>query len=549
SVIDDKVRRILRVKFLLGLFDEEVKNYKGAANTKEHRQLVREVAEGGIVLLKNDNNVLPLNLKEIKSIAVIGPNASEARLGGGGSSQVGPPYSVSPLNALKFRALKNKYGNKVTVNYTKGCNMPNDLNEIPSSAFRPSSSSKEHGLKAEYFNNANLTGSPVITRIDKSVNFDWGGISPGKGIGNDNFSARWTGKLIPPKTGKYNLRLLSDDGSRLYLDNKLIVNSWWDHAPEAHEVVMDLVEGKEYDVRIEFYEKGGGALMKFGWIAPGSTMIQEAVEAAKKSDAAVVFVGLNNLIEGEGVDRENMLLPEGQDKLIEAVNAVNKNTIVVLVNGTPVNMEKWVEKVPSIMEVWYPGQEGGNAIVNILFGDVNPSGKLSVTFPKNLKDNPSYGNYPGGGGKVYYKEGIFVGYRHYDKNNIEPQFPFGHGLSYSEFEYSNLVVNPEQTEDGEVSVQVDIKNVSGREGKEVVQLYVTDEQSSLERPPKELKAFKKVSLKPGEKKTVRLKLDKSSLSFYDQGKKKWVAEPGDFEVLIGSSSRDIRLKDSFTLTD
>ena len=543
-VIDDKVRRILRVKFLLGLFDEEVKNYKGAANTKEHRRLVREAAEAGIVLLKNENNVLPLGIGKIKTIAVIGPNALHARHGGGGSSRVDPPYSVSPL-----KGLKNKCRGTITINYAKGCDMPDELNAIPLSAFRPSGTSEEYGLKGEYFNNIDFKGSPVLTRVDRTIDFDWAEDSPAKGIGNDNFSVRWSGKLIPPKTGKYDLRLLSDDGSRLYINNRLVVHNWGDHGAEMKKGVIDLVEGRKYDVRIEFYERGGGAVMKFGWVGPESTMIQEAVEAAKKSDAAIVFVGLNISIEGEGADRRNMMLPEGQDELINAVSSINKNTIVVLVNGTPVNMEKWVDKVPAIVEAWYPGQEGGNAISNILFGDVNPSGKLSVSFPKRLRDNPSYGNYPGSGGKVYYKEGIFVGYRHYDKNNIEPQFPFGHGLSYSEFEYSNLVVNPKQTGDGEVSVRVDIKNISDCEGKEVIQLYLSDKQSSLERPPRELKAFKKVSLKPGEKKTVKLKLDKSSLSFYDDVKKKWVAEPGDFEVLIGSSSRDIRLKDSFMLTD
>ncbi len=542
SVIDDKVRRILRVKYKLGLFDGTNKNYKGSVNTKEHQDLAREVAENGIVLLKNEKNVLPLDLGKIKSIAVIGPNASQARHGGGGSSQVGPPYSVSPLQGLK-----NKCPNAITINYVKGCNMPNELNAIPLSAFRPSGSSEEYGLKGEYFNNIDFKGIPVHTRTDKTISFDWGGSSPAHGVKNDNFSVRWTGKLIPPKSGKYELCILSDDGSRLYIDNQLIVSHWSDHGPEMKKGSMKLIEGREYDVRIEFYEKGGGAVMKFGWVAPGEEMQEEAVEAASKADAAILFVGLNNSIEGEGVDRRDMRLPQGQDELIEAVNAVCKNTIVVLINGTPVNMEKWVNEVPAIIEAWYPGQEGGNAIANILFGDVNPSGKLSVTFAKKLSDNPSYRNYPGSGGKVYYKEGIFVGYRHYDKNNIEPQFPFGHGLSYSKFKYSNLVISPEQTKDGDVSVKVDIKNISNREGKEVVQLYIKDKQSSLKRPPKELKAFKKVSLKSGEKKTVEMKLNKESLSFYYPEKKKWIAEPGEFEVLIGSSSRDIRLRDGFTL--
>ena len=544
SVIDDKVRRILRVKYKLGLFDDVNKKFKGSVNSKEHQNLAREVAESGMVLLKNENNVLPLNFRKIKSIAAIGPNVSQVRHGGGGSSQVGPPYSISPLEGLK-----NKCGGAITINYAKGCNMPNEVNEIPSSAFRPSEDSEEFGLKGEYFNNKDCKGKPVLTRVDKIINFDWAGNSPTKGIKNDSFSVRWTGKLVPPKTGRYDLSLLSDDGSRLYIDNKLVVRNWGDHGPEAKKGVLELIEGKKYDIRIEYYENAGGAMMKFGWVPPGKDMQQKAVAAAKKADVAIIFAGLNNLIEGEGVDKRNMKLPEGQDELIEAVSAVNKNTIVVLINGTPVEMQKWINDVPAAIEAWYPGMEGGNAIANVLFGDVNPSGKLSVTLPKKLRDNPSYGNYPGSRGKVHYKEGIFVGYRHYDENNIEPQFPFGHGLSYSNFEYSNLVISPKETKNGVVTIKVDVKNTSNREGKEVVQLYVYDKQSSLQRPPKELKAFKKINLKPREKKTLTLKLNKESLSFYDEAKKKWVAEPGEFEVLIGSSSRDIRLKDSFILID
>ena len=543
SVIDGKVRRILRVKYKLGLFDGENKQYKGAANTKEHQDLAREVAENAVVLLKNKNNVLPLSRGKIKSIAVIGPNASQARHGGGGSSQVGPPYSISPLQGLK-----NKCGDEIKISYAKGCDMSNELNAVPLSAFKPSGSSEEYGLKGEYFNNIDFKGSPALTRVDKIINFDWAGDSPAQGIGNENFSVRWTGKFLPQKSGKYEFCLLSDDGSRLFIDNELIVNNWGDHGPETKKGVIDLVEGRQYDVRIEFYEGMGGAIVKFGLVAPGGSMKKEAVEIASKADAAVLFMGLNNLVEGEGVDRRDMLLPQEQDELIKAVSAVCKNTIVVLINGTPVNMEKWVNEVPAIMEAWYSGMEGGNAVANIIFGDVNPSGKLSVTFPKKLSDNPSYGNYPGSEGKVYYKEGIFVGYRHYDKNNIEPQFPFGHGLSYTEFEYSNLQISPEKAKSGEtIKVSLDIKNIGKREGKEVVQLYVRDIESSLERPFKELKGFKKIALRPGENKNIQFELKAEDLSFYDPSKKRWVAEAGEFEVLIGSSSKDMRVKGQFLL--
>jgi beta-glucosidase len=218
----------------------------------------------------------------------------------------------------------------------------------------------------------------------------------------------------------------------------------------------------------------------------------------------------------------------------------------VLINGTPLDMRQWAEKVPAIIEAWYPGMEGGNAIANILFGAVNPSGKMPETFPMKLEDNPSYGNYPGSNDKVYYREGIFVGYRHYDKNSIIPQFPFGHGLSYTTFEYSGLSVAP-AAQSGNVKVSVSVQNTGTREGKEVVQLYVGDKASSLPRPPKELKGFKKINLKPGEQKTVTFELDKRAFSFFDPSRNQWVAEPGEFNIMAGSSSRDIRQQALYTL--
>ena len=543
SDIDDKVKRVLRIKYKLGLFDGEDKKFKGSINTKEHQQLARKAAENSIVLLKNDGNTLPLAKSGIKKLAVIGPNAPKPNFGGGGSSQVTPPYGVSPLEGIK-----KAYGDTVEIKFAQGCFMPGDLNPVPASALKPASGvSGKNGLKAEYYSNFNFEGSPAFTRLDETVDFDWGGDAPKSGFQNDNYSIRWTGKLIPPKTGDYTLALLSDDGSRLFVDGKLTVNNWGDHGPESKESKIALEKGREYDIKIEFYEKGGGATAKFGWIMPGLGLQKEAAEVAKECDAAIIFAGLGRTSEGEGYDRANMLLPEGQDELIEAVAAANKNTIVVLMNGTPVDMRRWVDKVPAIVEAWYPGMEGGNAIADILIGNVNPSGKLTVTLPKKYEDNPSYGNYPGqAGGSVNYKEGIFVGYRHYDKKNIEPMFPFGHGLSYTTFKYENMKVEKGTGADL-ARVSVDITNTGTRDGKEVVQLYVSDKVSSVPRPSKELKGFKKLLLKSGEKQTVIFKLDKRSFAFYDIGKKQWVAETGEYELLAGSSSRDIRQKAIFNL--
>ena len=275
----------------------------------------------------------------------------------------------------------------------------------------------------------------------------------------------------------------------------------------------------------------------------------QAAELARKSDAAIVVVGYSNKLESEGFDRASMDLPAGQDELIEAVAAVNRNTIVVIVAGAPVTMTKWIGRVPAVVEAWYGGQEAGHAIGDILFGAQNPSGKLPVTFPNQWSDSPAYAHYPGDNLHVAYEEGIYVGYRGFDKRNVAPLFPFGHGLSYTKFDYSGLKITPAKAAAGkQVEVTARLRNSGLRAGVEVVQLYVRDVKSSVDRPVKELKGFRRVTLNPGEARDVSFTLDKSALSFYSAAKDEWVAEPGAFEVWIGASSRDIRLKGTFELT-
>jgi len=276
--------------------------------------------------------------------------------------------------------------------------------------------------------------------------------------------------------------------------------------------------------------------------------MKRASQIASEADAAVVCVGLTDEYDTEFFDRENMDLPGAQDELIEAVARANPNTIVVIISGSPVSMTGWIDLVPAVIEAGYLGQECGNAIAGVLFGQVNPSGRLSETFPKRLEDNPAFINYPGESGQVLYGEGIFVGYRYYDKKLIEPLFPFGHGLSYTSFAYDNLRLSAPDLNPGEkLLASIDVKNTGDREGREVVQLYIRDAESSLVRPPKELKGFQKINLKPGETKTIHFEVDETALSFYSPAEQRWVAEPGEFEILIGSSSRDIRAAGSFIL--
>ncbi|MFA5094735.1 MAG: glycoside hydrolase family 3 C-terminal domain-containing protein, partial [Candidatus Omnitrophota bacterium] len=340
----------------------------------------------------------------------------------------------------------------------------------------------------------------------------------------------------------------SDDGSRLYLDGRQIINQWRDHGEETKTAKVRLEAGREYDLKVEFFESYGMASVKLGWDTR-EDLLEAAVEAARKSDIAIVFAGMSRRYEAEGFDRKTLDLPEGQDDLIKKIASANKNTIVVLNNGAPVIVEKWLDDVAALVEAWFPGQEGGDSVSEVLLGRYNPSGKLPMTFPIRWEDCSAYDTYPGRNGKAFYSEGIYVGYRYFDKQKKEVRFPFGYGLSYTTFEYSNLSIAPVSVarDDMNIEVSFDVKNTGRMEGAEIAQLYVSDPESGADRPPRELKGFRKVFLKPGETRKVVIKLDKRSLAFYSVSRKDWVAESGEFEVIVGSSSRDARLIGKFTL--
>jgi beta-glucosidase len=405
------------------------------------------------------------------------------------------------------------------------------------------------GLWAEYFPNTKLQGKPVLTRVDKVINFNWGYDAPHPKLHRPNdrntFSIRWTGKLLPPKTGEYQLNVIHNDGLRLYVDDRLLIDKWRKRPIVFNRASLRLRKGQTYSLRIEYFFDGGIPVIKFGWKLPDHDYLAEAVSLAKNSDAAVIFAGLHNRFESENIDRRRLELPN-QDVLINAVEEVNPNTIVVLNAGSPVAMNPWLDKVAAVVQAWYPGQEGGNAIVDVLVGNTNPSGKLPFSFIKSSDDSPAFKDYKDKSLKSPYPEGIFVGYRYLDKHGIEALFPFGHGLSYTSFEYSNLKVNPAgiiaRETDFPVTVSGDVRNTGKRKGAEVVQVYVKDVECRIERPNKELKGFARIFLAPGEKKTISIKLNRDAFAFYDPDRRQWVVEPGEFEIVVGSSSKDIRLK-------
>ncbi len=549
TIIDAAVRRILRMIIISGKMEPGYTAPKGALNTPEHQVLARELAEDAITLLKNDHNLLPIKLGEIKTIAVIGPNAAEMSISGGGSAFLEPPYRTNPLQALKSR-LKSP----VTIDYEPGCDNYIDLPLLKTGHLFPLKGGG-HGLLGEYFNNTSFSSTPQVEKVDPTVDF-WG-----LNFGQDQpippaYSIRWSGKLAAPGTGRYAFQINHNSEVRLYLDNKMVIESLkpaYTHteAVEKPLFYMNLTKGHVYDICLEYIkpvEVDFGIIRLMLAFSPepsADDRLLKAVSLAQKSDLAIIFAGYPELYETEGNDRPNMELTGLQNELIQAVAKVQPKTIVVLNTGVPVTMP-WLDEIPAVIDAFYPGMEGADAIARIFLGEVNPSGKLAVTFPRRLEDTPAYNNFPGGK-QVFYGEGIFVGYRHYDQRGIEPLFPFGHGLSYTTFEYSDLKVI-DQVKNGEnVSVSVTVKNTGKMAGKEVIQLYVRDLASSLPRPFKELKGFKKVALAAGESKTVILELDERALSFYDPYQSRWVAEPGDFEVLIGSSSNDIRARADFRL--
>jgi beta-glucosidase len=548
STLDDAVRRILRMLIVSGKVDGEDLP-PGSLNTPAHAALACVLAEESIVLLRNAGGLLPLNPANLKTVAVIGPLAAIGSIGGGGSSFLESPYRVSPLEGLQ-KALQ---GQPVELRFAQGCD--SFANLPPLRALALTMPDGKPGALCQFWDNPEFKGAPVAERVESNRLDFWWFTAPVEGI-KDAFSGRWVGRLTAADTGRHSFGLSSAGIARLYLDGKLLIDNSAKQPEELNSVVysqteLDLVAGQSYELMLEASrpanESFAHARVCFAFTpqAEEDHRFEQAVALARQADVALVFVGLPENFESEGDDRPHMDLTGRQNELVEAVLAANPNTVVVLNAGSPLRLP-WAEKVPALLETFYPGLEGGSAIARVLLGEVNPSGKLSTTFPKRLEDTPAYINYPGGK-QVRYGEGIFIGYRYYDMRDLAPAFPFGFGLSYTTFEYSHLRLPGEVLPGQPVSVSLTVKNTGQRTGKEVVQLYVHDVASSLPRPPKELKGFAKLELAPGESREVTFSLDERALSFYDPYRKAWVAEPGDFEVLVGASSRDIRLQGTFKL--
>ncbi|MGD2218287.1 MAG: glycoside hydrolase family 3 C-terminal domain-containing protein, partial [Gemmatimonadales bacterium] len=529
--IDVSLERLFRARFRLGMFDPPERvpytSIPYSVNDSEaHAELALEATRKSIVLLKNQGGLLPLS-KELGTIAVIGPNADDVDVLLGNYNGV-PSHPVTPLQGIR-----RKVGPGATVLYARGSdvaeNMPS-FEVVPSEAL-----STEHdglrmqGLKGEYFSNREWKGEPFAVRVDSTLDFNWWDEAPITGMPADSFSVRWTGTLVPPTSGCYSLGVRVFGGFQLFLDDSLLVQFSDRHVVLPRWADVELEAGRAYDIRVEYQTRRADAIAQLVWARPDPGLLEGALEAAQRAAAVVMVMGLSPRLEGEemrvevpgfaGGDRLGLGLPAPQRELMEAVVATGKPVVLVLLNGSAVAVNWAAEHVPAIVEAWYPGQAAGTAIADVLFGDYNPAGRLPVTFYKSVAQLPPFTDYDMQGRT----------YRYFED---EPLFPFGHGLSYTMFRYSDIELPVTVRAGEEVEVSVQVENMGARAGEEVVQLYVTDLEASASVPIRSLQGFRRVHLEPGEAKTVSFTLAPRQLSLID-GESYRVIEPGAFEVSVG----------------
>jgi beta-glucosidase len=553
--IDAAVSRLLTARFKLGMFDPPdlvpyTKIPYSVNDSPEHGALALQTARKSIVLLKNAGSLLPLDLSKLHTIAVIGPNANsiEVLLGNYNGE---PSHPVTPLDAIRQRV-----GRRAKVLYTRGSDLAPGmpaLETVPATALFTAAEKGSNGLTAEYFNSADFNGrayfgqafvsaamrkaahppeatpKPVFTRVDPQVDFNWRTAAPRPDMNDDNFGVRWTGYLRPPASGKYQLGAAGMNAFEFYLQDKLLVRANNVHEESTDCAEVSLEAGRLYRIRLDFHEVHGDANIQLVWSPPNRTYEDEALRFAQQSDVVLMFLGLSPRLEGEemklnvegfrGGDRVWLRIPEIQEALLEKVAALGKPVVLILLNGSAVAVNWARDHIPAIVELWYPGQAGGTALADVLFGDYNPAGRLPVTFYKSENDLPPFDDYNMKGRTYRYFPG-------------EPLYPFGYGLSYSKFTYRNLTA-PDQVETGgEMKVSVQVRNVGPRDGEEVVQLYLKHAGASVPVPIRSLEGFQRVALRAGEEKTVSFTLSPRELSIVGNDGQRSVA-PGDLEIAVG----------------
>ncbi len=567
STIDEKVRRILTLAVKFHWLDRNQQDLSIPRYNLEGDKVALEGARESMVLLKNDGNLLPLDKHTIKSIAVIGPDAYPAVPVAGGSAGVRPFAAVSFLEGIS-----KELGSRIPTYYHRGIPPLNELAQ--NTNFSTAASGGASGLNAEYFASGNLSGDPIRRETVQHVNF--GEIANGDlgfraaTLPANMGSARWSGYYIAPASAAYDVFVQSTGeagGSyRVYVDGNLALDNWTESRTLVGITTLTLDAGP-HKVVVEHHGRPSflGSRFRFGIVRQGTYVEPDAEKMAASADAVVVCIGFSPESESEGSDRTFRLLP-GQDELIQKLAAINKHVIVVVTSGGSFDATPWIDQIPALLEAWYPGQEGGTALAQMLFGDADPSGRLPITFERKWDDNPVHDSYypePGTNrvigdsqaNRVVYKEGVFVGYRGYDHNGVKPLFPFGYGLSYTTFRYRNLSIRPVAASASSNSsdpaplyeASWDVTNTGSRDGADVAELYVGEDHPSVPRPVRELKGFARVNLRPGQTQRVKVALDARSFAYYDVNDRGWRVDPGSFTVSVGSSVDQIQLKQTISI--
>ncbi len=547
TVIDDKIRRILNVYKQFDFFNHPNLSVGFELDSVFVKKVAVDVAKEGIVLLKNENSFLPINKKKYKSVVIVGPNGNSAITGGGGSSIVTPNHKTT-----LYKEVKRIAGDDANITFQPGVYTSFD---IPDNIFDDfdfyiyQNNKKMQGVEAVYYNGHELEGDPIYATHYDRLDLNDSDFTAIERLPLDHFSARFTCYYTPEESAYYSIAACGDDGYRINVNGKRVVDIWLPQFATIRMSDVYMEAGKEYKIEVEYFENVRDAVIKLGLVKsalPGAPtdLKQMAIDAACNADAVIMAVGFNHTIEAEDCDRP-FEMPYNQSDLINAVAKVNKNVVVVLNAGGNVEMASWIDNVKALLMAWYPGQEGAMAEAEMIYGLANPSGKLPVSFAKRIEDEPAFQSYydDDNDKRVEYSEGIFIGYRGWDNRNIEPLFPFGYGLSYTQFDYSDLICDKSvYSVEDQVEISFKLKNLGRYQGSEVVQLYVSDRECSLPRPVKELKAFKKINLFSGEEVQIKFALSRDDFSFYNPSSHSWEVESGEFQILIGSSSKDIRLK-------
>ena len=547
EIINDKVERILNIAEFSGRFDSPENKLEKSNIRKSHNKLLRNVASEGMVLLKNEK-ILPLKKSAIKKLAVIGPNAKNSQIIGGGSASLKPHYQVHP-----FEALQERFSDDFSISFAEGARTNKYLPKLNERLF----SNSEDGFLVEYFDKEINKDKLISSEVLKGNKF-WVFEGFAKDIINKeerpSVIVRFSCDYSPDVSGEHDFEIFGIGLGKLKIDGKVLIDNWnettqgeaffsFATAPKRNSIYLN--KNETYKFEVEYFFEGRFPAIHFGCMPPEKeNLLEEAIKTSREADAVILIVGTNSDWETEGNDRSDLALPADQDKLIESVIKENANTVVVINSGSPVSMP-WINDSNAILQSWFGGQEYGNALADLIFGEINPSGKLPTTFPVQIEDTPAFDYYPGKNSQMNYEEKLLIGHRWYERKGKKPLFPFGFGLSFTKFSFSNLEVI--KKDDLNINCKFRIKNFGEMDGHEVAQCYVAFLKAEEDEPLKTLQSFKKVFIEKNKEIELEISLNKRNFSYWDVDKKDWMVKPGEYRIDIGSSSEKIELSEIIVL--